>query len=194
MYSPAYIVMPRFYKEYKSIKLFSYFKYIMWSIASLVCSAFIFFTTIYGLTTFSPGGSHGHISDFRSVSWSLSISTFIAITIVIYLDMYNFTYVSWFVLGVLTILVAVIYFIIENFLQISPNFLAWNDNFNLKWWLVLLINAAAVWGFRVAYNTIKFSLYPTLIQKWMFRRNVDYTLHHKLEPLIDIGTIPPVTQ
>jgi hypothetical protein len=108
--------------------------------------------------------------------------------------MYNFTIISWFVFGILTILVAVIYFIIENFAQISPNYLAWSDNFNLKWWLVILINSGAILLLRIAYNSIKFNIYPTLIQKWMIKRNRDYTVNHKIDPVIGLGKLSPFPQ
>jgi uncharacterized integral membrane protein len=108
--------------------------------------------------------------------------------------MYNFTVVSWLVLGILTVLITIIYFIIENFTQVSVDYHAWGDNFNLKWWLVILINSGAVLAYRVAYNTVRFNLYPTLVQKWMIKRNREYILKHKIKPVIELETLPPLTQ
>lgn len=187
MYSPAYTLMPYFYKEYKRIGLFSYKRYILWSIGAIAASAWIYFTTVYGIGFFGPTDAFGRVADERSLSSSLSLTSFLAITIVAYLDMYNFTIFSWFVFGVLTILIALIYFIIENFLNIGPNYYAWSDNFNLKWWLVILLQFCSVLAVRVAYNTLRFNVWPTLVQQWMIRRNRDYTINHKVETVVSFG-------
>lgn len=112
MYTPAYPIMPYFYKEYKKIQLFSYFRYFLWSMGSIICSVWIYFTTVYGLGLDRPCDSAGRVGDMRSLSSNLSLSSFLAITIVAYLDMYNFTYFSWIIFGVLTLLLALLYFII----------------------------------------------------------------------------------
>lgn len=181
MYTPAYPMMPYFYREYRKIELFSYFRYCFWSLGALANSAWIFFLTIYGIGSFASTDSRGRVADMRSMSSNLSLTSFLVITVVAYLDMYNFTVVSWFVFGILTIFVAFIYFIIENFANIGYNYLAWSANDNLKWWMLVLLQTASVLAVRVAYNTARFNICPTLVQQWMIRRNRDYRLNSKIQ-------------
>jgi hypothetical protein len=42
--------------------------------------------------------------------------------------------------------------------------------------MVILINVGFIYGLRVAYNTIRFSCFPNLVQQWMVRRNHDYAV------------------
>lgn len=120
------------------------------------------------MTIYALGGINdpaGYVTDMRGLSTSLSLSTFLIITVIVYLDMYNFTAVSWFILLIMSLLVALIYFIVENFANIGPNYYGWSDHFTWRYWLVMWI---VVMGFviaRVAYNTFKFNLFPSMIHK-----------------------------
>ena len=116
----------------------------------------------------------GRISDFRFISSNMSISVFLVITVVAYIDMYNFTVVTWFTIWILTILVALIYYLIENFVNIGENYRVYGDSFRFKYWLIILINVWTAYGLRIAYNTFKFNYMPTHVMKWMIKRNRDY--------------------
>jgi phospholipid-translocating ATPase len=111
-YPPARSMMPIFYKEFKEMGLLSYSRYFLWCLTSIAAATFVFFTTIYGLSSMSPGDNSGRIPNHTSIASSLSISTLLIITLIIYIDTYNFTIWTWFNLLILGILVNFLYYII----------------------------------------------------------------------------------
>jgi phospholipid-translocating ATPase len=112
MYPPVRPMMPLFYKEFKKMGLFSYSRYFLWSMASVVAGTFVFFTTIYGLSSLNSGDNSGRVPDRRAVSSNLSLSTFFIITLWIFFDVYNYTIWTWFTFLILTLLVALLYYLI----------------------------------------------------------------------------------
>lgn len=119
----------------------------------------------------------------------MSISCFLVITTVIYLDMYNFTVVSWVTLCVLTILVAFLYYLTDNFLNIGECWRVYRDAFKLKYYFVILANWLSAWALRQAYNTLRFKLKPNLVQQWMMRRNKDYRMTIKSSAVVGEGRL-----
>jgi hypothetical protein len=189
MYPPAYPMQPQFYKFYRNAGLFSYFRYIVWSAMAIGTSAWIYFVTIYGLSSYNALEASGRVSDLRVFSSNMSISCFLVITTVVYLDMYNFTVVSWFTLWVLTILVAFFFYLIENFLNIGENWRVYRDAFKLKYYLVIMANWLSIWAMRQAYNTLRFKMKPNMVQKWMMRRNKDYKQPVKSSAIVGEGRL-----
>lgn len=184
-------MQPQFYKWYRSSGLFSYLRYAIWSAAAIGASAWIFFNTIYGLSSYNALEAGGRVSDLRIFSSNASISCFLVITTVIYLDMYNFTVISWFTLWILTILVAFFFYIVENLVNIGENYRAYRDGFKLKYYFVIMANWLSIWAMRQAYNTLRFKLVkPNLVMKWMMRRNKDYAGHVKLSTIVAEGRLP----
>jgi phospholipid-translocating ATPase len=174
MYPPARPMMPIFYREFKKMGLFSYSRYILWSLTGLFSGIFVFFVTIYGLSSLTSGDNSGRVPDRRAIASNLSVSTLLIVTLVIYFDTYNFTIWTWINLLITGIFVCFLYYIVENFSRLSTNFRAYGDNFKLKYWMVILLNTAFIYGLRVAYTTVRFCCFPNLVMQWMVKRNHDY--------------------
>jgi len=52
-----------------------------------------------------------------------------------------------------------------------------------------MLQSCVVLAVRVAYNTAKFNIWPTLVQQWMIRRNRDYVVSHKVETVVSYGRV-----
>lgn len=180
MYPPAKPYQPLFYKEYKRMGLFSYTRYIIWSITAIFAGTFVLFTTIYGYSSLNAADSQGRVPDRRGVGGVMALSAFLSVTLLIVYDSYNLTLWSWFNLIFLTLLVSLIFFIVENFTTMSTYASAYTDHNNVKFWLLVLANVGFLHYVRMAYNTLRFCFYPSLVQQWMVRRNRDYVVFSKL--------------
>lgn len=180
MYPPAKPYQPLFYKEFKRMGLFSYCRYAIWALTAVAAGTFVFFTTIYGFSSLNSADAFGRAPDKRGVSAVMAVSTFLFITLIITYDCYNLTIWTWFNLIVLTLVVSLIFFIIENFTTLSTNTMAYSAQNNLKFWLVTLVNVGGLFAVRVAYNTLRFALFPNLSQQLMVRRNHDYKVFSQM--------------
>lgn len=163
-FKPVFQKLPAFYKDYKRRNFFSYKRYLLWTLGAVATSIWVFFVTVYALAEGSLDSS-GRSVDMRSLSSSLSTTSFFLITIFSYIDLRSFTVVTAAIFAAMVLVGGVAFFILENFANIGQNYLAWSDNFNLKWWMILLLNVSTVAAFRAAWNTLRVSLWPTLVEK-----------------------------
>lgn len=177
--------------------LFSYTRYIVWSVCSIGSACWIFFTTIYGISSINAADDVGRVADQRTLSSDVAVSTFLGIISLLYLDTYNFTLWTWFIVLIMTILISFLYFIFENYANFGQNYRAYGDNFRLKYWFLILLNGWSIYGLRMAYNTFRFHMFPNLIQQWMMKRNYDYQVvknarkHMKPEDFYAATHTPP---
>lgn len=181
MYPPARPYQPIFYREYKKMGLFSYFRYFLWSFMAVVISVFVFFTTIYALPSDSPLDGSGRVPDRRTISANLSLSIILIVTLIIYMDCYNFTIWTWFVFLILTVLLMFLFYIIENFISDGVNYLAFGANFTWKFWFMVFLNSMLVYILRYTYNALRFAVWPSNVMQWMTKRNSDYSAVEKLQ-------------
>jgi hypothetical protein len=154
--------------------LFSYTRYIVWSICSIGAGCWIFFTTIYGISSINAADDVGRVADQRTLSSDVAVSTHLCVIFLLYLDTYNFTIWTWAIVLIFTLLISFLYFIFENFANFGQNYRAYGDNFRLKFWFLILVNGWSCYGLRTAYNTLRFHVFPSLSQQWMMKRNHDY--------------------
>lgn len=63
-YPPAYRKLPIFYKEIKERDLFSYKRYIIWTLFSIVIAIFIFVSAKFSLGSINSIGENGQPGDF----------------------------------------------------------------------------------------------------------------------------------
>lgn len=147
---------------------------------AVLAGLFVVFTSIYGYYTLDASDAHGRVTDRRGVSSTMAVSTLLAVTLVIFYDCYNLTLWTAINFVGLTLIVSLVFYLVENFTTMSTNAYSYGDHSNVKFWLVILLNVAFLLGIRVAYNTLKFCFYPNLVQQLMVRRNRDYNAFKKM--------------
>ena len=112
-YRPAFASLPIFYKEVKKQDLFSYTRYLAWSIFGLVIAIFIYLVTRYSLGSTAIIGPDGTPGDFALFSEALAIEITIIVIVVLITDIKMYTWFSTFlVIGVLTIIGTIGFFLV----------------------------------------------------------------------------------
>ena len=77
----------------------------------------------------------------------------------------------WFSTLILTLLIALIFFIIQTFANVDDAYYALVNNFNLRFWLLVLVNTAVYSLLRYLMIALDYTLWPNSIQVAMMQRN-----------------------
>ena len=112
LYQPAFQKLPIFYKEVKEKDLFSFKRYILWTIFGIIISLLIYLSTRFGLGSIYSIDSHGHTGSFSHHCEVLAISLSIIVIMILISDIKMYTWFSTIiVIGILTIIVTIVFFI-----------------------------------------------------------------------------------
>ena len=98
------------------MNLFSYKRYILWSILALLLSVLIYFAFVLTVGSTFLINEFGFPADLNTLSSGMALALSAAVIFVILSDVNNYTIFSfWIIIVLLTFIVAIVFFIIENF-------------------------------------------------------------------------------
>lgn len=77
----------------------------------------------------------------------------------------------WFLVLFLTLTIAIIFFIIQNYAYVDDAYQALTNNFNLRFWLLILLNFIFGSAIRYLMLTLNFALWPSSVEVAILQRN-----------------------
>lgn len=172
-YSPAWAKLPSFYKETKKSDLFSYRRYIIWTVFACIIAIVLFVITRFSMGSTSVMDSEGHTPDFGHQAQALSISLCLSVVYVIISDFKMYTYfLILIVIGLLTVVGTVGFFLIENYIDLGDNYLA-ITNSSFRFWAVVFVNWGIIYAGKLFLDTIHFEMYETRVEEMLRIKNYE---------------------
>lgn len=164
-YPQAYALEPSFYSDFKKLDLFSYRRYILWSLLGMLLSFYIHFSYIYVLGGTSSVSENGYPGDYKTyASGTALILTLISIFIV-KCDLNSFTGLTLFFLIVGNVIPVTLYFIFQEYIvtyhfDISD---ALMDNLCFRYWATIVILSAPPILVKIGWNHFMYSFLPNSV-------------------------------
>jgi hypothetical protein len=116
----------------------------------------LFFITRFSMGSTSVMDSEGHTPDFGHQAQALSISLCLSVVYVIISDFKMCTYfLILIVIGLLTVVGTVGFFLIENYIDLGDNYLA-ITNSSFRFWAVVFVNWGIIYAGKLFLDTIHF--------------------------------------
>ena len=132
---------------------------------------------IFCVSKFSLGSSdivdgNGFTGDFAHKAEADSISLCLIVVMVLIADIKMYTYFSGiFVIGILTVLGTVGFFLVESYmLDMTKNYQV-IQNSGFRFWLTIFLNFGIAYGGKLLMDTIHFENYETSVEKMIRKKN-----------------------
>lgn len=155
--------LPSLYKYCRSTDLFSYKRYILWSIFSIVCAFWLFYPTLYVMDPKASVNERGNTADWISFSTNLEVTCCLVVMCVLAMDLQMYTWWTLFCIGGGAFFASFVVFIIENYAYIptfDDCFWGFTDNFNVRFWCLVLVLSTGVIIPKYVFKAIQYEIFP----------------------------------
>lgn len=159
------------YRDSKKLQLFSYWRFTLWTLAAIIYAVWIYFTTFYVLDSHIATDNHGRIPDQMSIAMNIEMSLYIFVSAIMIIEIRGYNLWMWFLVLFMTFVIGIIFFLIQNYAYVDDAYQALTNNFNLRFWLLILLNSSLGIAIRYVMITLNFTFWPSSIELAILQRN-----------------------
>jgi phospholipid-translocating ATPase len=167
MYPDVWAKLPLLYKSDKERDLFSYKRYIIWTIMGIGIAVVLeYFVNISFAEVDSIEGLSGFPVTYDSLYLVKSASIIIITLLVVLIDLKTFTwYTITVAIGLFTLGFLVMIYLLENLSYFGRGYGSLVDNDSTKFYLVLLIVTGVTIAVKLIINISEFEIFPSEVDK-----------------------------